>query len=251
MKYPVNPLDPKTFVVCEICKKKFTRIKNNHLLKHNIDLDQYKKIYTDKNIISKFLREKFSITEKNLIKKHGKEIGTQKWKDYCELQKYVGVKLEYFIEKHGEKEGTKIYKEMLDKKCHNKWFGHSKTANLFFSELDKLIKDQETFFIGKNNEFRVKLTSTVYKPISLDYYSLTKNKAIEFYGDYWHGNPLIFKDKNIILRSGKNIEEKHKEDKLRVDLLKKEHNIDVLIIWELDVKNDRAREIEKCMKFLT
>ena len=140
---------------------------------------------------------------------------------------------------------------MLDKKCHNKWFGHSKTANLFFSELDKLIKDQETFFIGKNNEFRVKLTSTVYKPISLDYYSLTKNKAIEFYGDYWHGNPLIFKDKNIILRSGKNIEEKHKEDKLRVDLLKKEHNIDVLIIWELDVKNDRAREIEKCMKFLT
>ena len=57
-----------------------------------------------------------AITLKNQIAKYGEEEGTKRFNEYCELQKYVGCKLEYFIEKYGEVEGKKKYEEVNAKK---------------------------------------------------------------------------------------------------------------------------------------
>ena len=41
-------------------------------------------------------------TQKNFIARYGKELGTEKWKQYCEYEAYAGCKLEYFIDVYGE-----------------------------------------------------------------------------------------------------------------------------------------------------
>ena len=58
-----------------------------------------------------------SVTKENLIKRHGIELGTEKWNAYVERQSYAGCKLEYFIEKYGETDGTIKYKEINKQKA--------------------------------------------------------------------------------------------------------------------------------------
>jgi hypothetical protein len=47
----------------------------------------------------------------------------------------------------------------------------------------------------------------------LDYYDETLNVAVEFYGDFWHANPLIYKETDCIL--GVSVSEIWKRDKAR------------------------------------
>jgi hypothetical protein len=48
----------------------------------------------------KWIKEKYAITEKNLIKKWGEEKGKIKWKEYCEKQS-ISNTFEYKKEKYG------------------------------------------------------------------------------------------------------------------------------------------------------
>ncbi len=87
----------------------------------------------------KWIKEKYAITEKNLIKKWGCEKGKIKWKEYCEKQslsntfeykkekygwskeefdkynKSRSVTLDNLVKRHGEEKGLTIWKEYCDK----------------------------------------------------------------------------------------------------------------------------------------
>jgi G:T-mismatch repair DNA endonuclease (very short patch repair protein) len=82
-----------------------------------------------------------------------------------------------------------------------------------------------------------------------------ENKIIEFYGDYWHQNPVRFKPTNkIISRSGDKkfitAEEKWNLDAQRVSWLENQGYM-VKIIWEHDYRKNSDKIVKECLEFLS
>lgn len=131
-------------------------------------------------------------TKDLFIQRHGEVEGTKMWDEYCERQRYT-TQPEYFIEKYGEYEGKKRYNNFCDKRIN----AGKQTSQLHQST--SMIADELFSSIIKifpNNKIWTHVTSLGEKIIkhkfAIDYYDETYNIAIEFYGDYWHMNPLIF-----------------------------------------------------------
>lgn len=77
------------------------------------------------------------------------------------------------------------------------------------------------------------------------------NKLIEVYGDYWHGNPKIYKDSDIILKGSSReitVKEKRKFDKKKINFAKKLGH-EILIIWEYDLNNNYDKTKNEIIKF--
>ena len=75
------------------------------------------------------------------------------------------------------------------------------------------------------------------------------NNIIEYNGDWWHCNPVLYKEEYYHPRvklSAKDIWEK---DFSKIYYAKSK-NYNVLIIWESDYKNDKKGTIQKCLNFL-
>ena len=87
------------------------------------------------------------------------------------------------------------------------------------------------------------------------YYSydilLKPNKIIEVHGDYWHGNPIIYKPTDIILKGSSKeilVAEKWKSDKDKINhALRFGYN--VLVLWEYDIKNYPNQVIDNIKEF--
>jgi len=85
-----------------------------------------------------------------------------------------------------------------------------------------------------------------YKVLREDkyYYSydilLANNKVIEVYGDYWHGNPKIYKGDDILLKGSSKemlVKDKWEYDRLKEEYIKNQEH-ELLIIWEKDMKEN-------------
>lgn len=63
------------------------------------------------------------------------------------------------------------------------------------------------------------------------------NIIIEYYGDYWHGNPSVF-DGTRTLPTGITLNDKRKKDELRIQEIKGA-GYDVYIIWESDWNDNK------------
>ena len=195
-----------------------------------------------------------AITERNLIKKYGEITGKEKWRVYLEKQKETksldymikkfgkkkaklinkskGITLNNFINKYGETEGTERFIKIINKQ----YSFFSKVSQIFFKKIDALIKNQyTTYYASKNTEFGVNL-SIGY--IRLDYFIKELNLCIEFNGDIFHANPKYFDEKDYPNPFNKKLTAKEirMKDKIRYDTLKKEKNINTLVIWESDSK---------------
>jgi hypothetical protein len=228
--------------------------------------------------------EKRAITLENLINKHGEEIGKEKWNDYVEKQRYVGCKLEYFIEKYGNVEGTQKYKELSIKKSNTyesylvRCNGNEELAKKKYKDYLKNRSEsnrvsystvsQNLFDCLKGRLFEYGLTDMFYATYNQEWYVINKNgfvcyvdfflkdkgKIIEFNGDYWHGNPNIYKNGQVInFPKGEKVlvDDLWKKDKMKLDLLRKIPYIkDILVIWESDYYKNKERIEELCMEFL-
>ena len=69
---------------------------------------------------------------------------------------------------------------------------------------------------------------------SIDIYLPKYNLMIEIMGDYWHANPLKYNIDNLTKQQKKSI----KQDKSKHSYVKKYENIEVLYLWESDIKNN-------------
>jgi len=82
-------------------------------------------------------------------------------------------------------------------------------------------------------------------------YDLNYNKKIiEYNGDYWHCNPLLYDDHYYNKRTHKTAKETWDSD-LRKYKFAQEQGYEILIIWESEYKKDKQGTIEKCINFLT
>jgi G:T-mismatch repair DNA endonuclease (very short patch repair protein) len=212
-----------------------------------------------------------SITLDNLIKRHGKVEGLKKWESYRKKQSYCGCSLDYFKEKYGKEEGSKIYKSINWKKSHcldfyiwkygreeglirfERYFDklnnntiYSKMSQKFFwliySELNK--NDRKYCHFGElNKEFGINDNGKYY---FYDFVLSNKKICIEFNGDYWHANPVIYKpDEEIrypqkIIRKAREIWE---IDKNKNSVIM-ERGYKVYIIWERNYILDVEKELK-------
>jgi hypothetical protein len=214
-------------------------------------------------------------TLENLIKRHGQTDGVRKWDTYCKRQAYAGCAKEYFIEKYGPIIGVNKYNEInkqkgitLDKfirkygeingthrwhellKSKSNLTHYSKSSQKLFNEIQKQMPDHDLSYYDKYGSEYFFYLKYKKRYIFVDLYDKTINKCIEYFGDYWHCNPLIYNENYVIAQNGNTAKEIWKIDEERVILLKDEYNIDTLIIWEAEYLSQPENTINKCKDFL-
>jgi len=159
-------------------------------------------------------KRKKSNSIEGYIEKYGYEKGKEKFDN---ITKSKNVSLKKQIERYGIINGTKIHNQRIQKMIKsfikNDFSNGSNIANLFFRNLES------------------RLNLTIDKEVIIGNYicdGLIKEKKliIEFFGDYWHKNPLYYKEnKNLI-----------KYDYNRLYNLKNSHGYNIIIVWESCMK---------------
>ena len=123
---------------------------------------------------------------------------------------------------------------------------------MFNSVIEKLANNykEQSYYATNNGEKQLELNAfdkkVLFKP---DF--LFNNKIIEFFGDYWHCNPLIRNADFKVRRGSKKYtaESIWKIDKWRNDIFTN-NGYKLLIIWENEYNSNRQTTIDKCIKFL-
>lgn len=162
--------------------------------------------------------------------------------------------LEKCIKKYGEEEGTKIYQERQLKwqeTLNNKSIEeiieiNKKKAAPSISSFEKIIteylnlprENTQLVLIDKENNNK-----------KFIYDIFNNNKIIEFNGDFWHCNPLIYESTYFHKFKNKIAEEIWEYDKMKIDFAKA-NGYEVLVIWEKDFNNNEDETLEKCRKFI-
>lgn len=208
-----------------------------------------------------------AVTLKNLIKKHGDEIGLKIWKQYIEKQTLT-KSAEYYINKYGEEKWKELnknkaqtlenfikrygndnalieYKKYLKKRI---CYPASKSSQIFFSTLDKYLCDKyKTYFYEKNGKEFSKLLSNG-RFVFLDYYIKELKLNIEYNGDVFHANPIMYKKDDMPNPfTNETAEEIWYKDNEKLKLLELDHNIRTIVIWESDLPdiNDLIKKINE------
>ena len=152
--------------------------------------------------------------------------------------------LDICVKKHGEMEGKRIWKERQNKWLSNLpkqnfsfisqdlfWVLYNKTKNkykhIYFAQLNQDTKQIEE---NRNFEYKVDIGQSYCK---LDFFIKDINKAIEFDGDYWHGEKRGNKER----------------DETRTRLIEST-GIKVLHVKERDFNNDRQKVVQECIDFI-
>lgn len=203
-----------------------------------------------------------SCTKENFIKRYGKEMGCNKWKEYCERQAYTNTK-DYLGEKYEEickakgpslKNFQKRYGEELGYIKFNDFFNnlkpfYSKISQELFNEIIKWddFKGLTCYFAEYNNEYGIysKVHDRFFK---YDFVCIEKKLCIEFHGDHYHGNPKIYKPDEMLKGRGQaGITAKHawERDEIKKNVIYNERGFDTIIVWESDYNNNKKQILER------
>ena len=168
------------------------------------------------------------------IEKYGEKEGTNKYK---ELNKLKVVNEDTFIRKYGEAEGKKRYSEF--QLHHKSW---SNISQELFNKIMEHISSNEW---NKVRYATMGGEDCIYGNLGFMFpdFIYDNKKIIEFNGDYWHKNPKLYSE------SDEGVKEKWNRDKLRLDELKR-LGFEVMVVWEMDYKEDKLKTIDACLEFL-
>ena len=168
-------------------------------------------------------------------------IGTKRYYERNQKVAY-GQTLEYYIKKYGEVEGSERFlkrqtnlKLALNKK-------HKRTSKSQISIYTELLKTYNKMAL-----------EYVTKYGTVDMYDKENNVIIEFYGDYWHCNPLKYSDDFYNSNLHMTAKEKHEFDKKRIlNIINDIQPNKVIIIWENTyVQDGLSKIIEKVNSIIT
>lgn len=208
-----------------------------------------------------------AVTLKNLIQKYGEIEGTIRWQNYCERQAYTNT-IGYFVEKYGQDQGIQKYKEVCKEKSHSienickRYECNVEAAviilqdrinqNNFISNSERLFVDELEKIIGQSLDYSYKTKQyCVYGNNKANFFDIVHNKrAIEYNGDYWHCNPKTFSENYYHNTANKLAIDIWNEDKKKLNLLKKERNIDCLVVWESDFLQQPNEILKECKKWI-
>lgn len=157
--------------------------------------------------------------------------------------------LERCISKYGKEKGYEIWK-----KRQEKW---QKTINSKSDEeLIEINRKKVNVFPGnhKETEFLMSiLPDTHYHNVYIKGIAIGDlvygKKIIEFYGDYWHCNPLFWEENDLNKTLKMTAKEKWTVDKERANKLIS-LGYEIKIVWEHDYMFNRKEVIKECKNFL-
>jgi len=180
------------------------------------------------------------------IKKYGEEDGIKRWEERQkkwllkmqsktdEEKKIINEKkkttLNNFIARYGETEGKHRYRKMLERRMD--------TFNSMYPSMSCK---------GCLDEIERRLNIVIDRECFVDRFvvdGLYKNNVIEFYGDYFHCNPILYEENFYNPYIKKMATDKWKDDNERIDIIRK-CGYNVYIIWESDWNSDKNRIIEE------
>lgn len=244
--------------------------------------ENYKKVQAETNTFEYkkrkygFTKEQFeeynksrAVTLKNLIKKHGEEEGRLRYEKYCKVQAYTNTeeylgterykkvnrlkshRLEVYIEKYGEELGPL---KLLDffQKC-SKRNSYSRISQELFQEVELFLTEKDkkhTYYATKNKEYAILHESRCFL---YDFVCTNLKFCIEYHGDHYHGNPLMYKPDDRLKGWGvSNViaKEKWELDERKISALKKERDYDTIIIWDIEWTKDPENVKEKIKNFI-
>lgn len=252
--------------------RKWNEYKRKQALSNTLEYKKEKHNWSEEDF--KEYNNSRAVTEENLIKRHGEQLGKDKWKKYKNKQKDSGCSLKYFQEKHGVVLGEQIYKELNQRKrltlenlikkhgeekgleiykrlklkssiamMKAKNFNFSKSADKLFLKIIELMNldKNECYFHGSIlGEFYLFIDE--FKNYKFyDFYIPSLNKIIEYNGHVWHPK---HDDPDWTNPWGETFEDKRYYDETKVAGARK-LGYDVLVVWDDDKNNE-----DKIMNFL-
>jgi hypothetical protein len=203
---------------------------------------------------NKIIKKRFGHTSLNSFKKRfGETEGEIRYNNFIENLSYK-LSLEYLYNSMDKNDADRIREERRIK--HNT----TKFNNGSFSTSNYSIISQDLFWIlYENMEDRTTLKFYTYnkefylydKDLKNVYvYDFRyKNKIIEFNGDYYHCNPLIYAPDYYNKKKEMSADMIWKSDNIKINSAKK-YGFDVLIVWQKEFIDNPESIIKKCLKFL-
>lgn len=253
---------------------KFNEYRRKQAYTNSFQYKQQKYGWTE-NEFKEYNRSR-AVTLELCIYRHGIQRGTQVYNDYCERQSYAGNKLQYFQQKFGKQKGIQIYQEIgrskartlqqfiknygsevgqvrykqyLDKLSHRSY--KSQISQQLFRALDNRISSEVFKFQSKDGQKYIRCGQNSY---FIDFYCPRTKLGIEFYGSFWHADPIRYKSQDQIRFPGgielaKQIWQKD-HSRLK-QILSSEQINDILVVWESEYLQNKQKIIQKCTEFLT
>jgi len=172
-------------------------------------------------------------------------------------KKQIFFSKEKCIKKYGIEDGLKKWEERQLKwqetlhKSGNLHVGYSEVSQSLFDEILKYYKKEDSdyvFYGKKNHEYSIRYNNVNY---IYDFTDLNRRKIIEFQGDIYHGNPMIFNENETPnpFKKDKTCKELWEFDEKKKKVAE-ENGFEVLQIWENDYRNNKENTIKNLIKFL-
>jgi len=164
------------------------------------------------------------------------------------INKLKGTTLENQIKKWGKVDGTEKYylwyNKIINHLSHQLYYSKM-SQELFYKLLENISDKENVKFATHNGEKIIRKESRSYL-----YDFCYNKKIIEFNGDYWHANPQLYKEIDI-LKFSTNLTAKEiwKLDEQKINVVKNK-GYKILIIWEKDYKENKEKIINECLNFL-
>lgn len=240
----------------EYCdKQSYTNTYEYKSTKHGMTKDEYDSYNKSR-----------AVTIENMVKKHGQELGTQKYIEYCERQAYTNT-LDYFVTNHGRELGEEMYIDICERKAHTlnnmiqrygettgtkvykdyvekKSFHYTSKEEMMFSEKLIAALNENGFTDGHHTSFGKMAGDTYYV---YDYVNTRHKILVEYNGSIWHANPLKYKPTDqplIFVGNNKTAQEIWNNDKTKTDYLVSLGVVDrVFYVWDTDRQDVKINEI--------
>lgn len=142
-----------------------------------------------------------------------------------------------------------IYNLIFSPSHYTFWLNKGFTYEESIKKANQYLKPTSKQSIYCFLELEKKLSIEIIKeyPIDnffVDGYNIENNLIIEYFGDYWHMNPEIYKDPELMIRGGKTAKEIWLYDQFRLKTFD-DLGYNSIIIWESKWKADKNYYIEK------
>jgi len=166
--------------------------------------------------------------------------------------------LAYFVEKYGEQKGkekhqnkvdswmysffNKTEEEMQDilkRQINNSYKSNSNLEKEIFKQLKEIFPNIESQLVIKKTTGKGRYVYDCY----------LGKKIIEIYGDFWHMNPKVYEPDSINTILKMCAKDRWIMDEKR-NQLAIETGHQIMVIWEYDYRENKQREIDKCITFL-
>lgn len=146
--------------------------------------------------------------------------------------------LEYYTKKYGDR-GADLFNQRM-----TRWLNSDGNKKMIQNRSKISLELFEQLGVGHygDDEKTVRGKQKVHR---VDY--LNGKKIIEFYGDYWHGNPSVYPKDSMIRK--KKIAEVWAHDARKVTDLEA-NGYDILIVWESEFKSHPVEILQKCKDFI-